>query len=203
MQVGCRVLIALLSLTGVALAGAGNPIVSRQAQETVDRATLLLLPAKCAGVIVGDASHAITAAHCIDGDTEVVLVELHDGSQTTTTVSQVDRQSDVALLTLGQPASVTPLELALVMPRLGDALYFGGRRDRQGSQQIFAVLKIGQCPSLPSVHNAIFTNLRARKGDSGAPLVNRRMEVVGLVHGGATCNIAAPLVGLADELGLP
>lgn len=202
MQLARRVLIALFSLAGAALAGPGNPIDSRQAQEAVDRATLLLLPAKCAGVIVSDSSHAITAAHCIGQETEF-LVELHDGRRITANVSQLDRQRDVALLTLEQPVPVTPLGIALDMPRLGDALYFGGRRDRQGSQQIFAVLKIGHCPSLPSVPNAIFTNLRARKGDSGAPLVNRRMEVVGLVHGGATCNIAAPLVGLADELGVP
>jgi hypothetical protein len=87
------------------------------------------------------------------------------------------------------------LRVAARLPRVGDALYFGGRRERKGSAQVFAVLRLGHCPSLPEVTNAIFTNLRARKGDSGAPLVNRALEVVGLVHGGARCNIATPVVG--------
>ncbi len=173
------------ALCGPALADAA---VSGSVQQSVDQATIVILPERCAGVIVGDRHSAITAAHCI-GNERSLEVKLYDGTQTTASIVRVDRQRDVALIRLNRYVRVQPL-------------YFGGRADRRGSNQVFAVVKIGRCPSMPDVEEAIFTNLRARKGDSGAPLVNKSLEVVGLVHGGATCNIAAPTVGLNAALGL-
>lgn len=190
--------IALLLAPFIAHADA----VSDSVQRSVDAATIVILPARCAGVIVGDRHTAVTAAHCI-GNERSVGVRLFDGREVRATVERVDRQIDVAVLRLQADVAVRPLTLAEEMPRPGTALYFGGRADRRGSNQVFAVVNIGRCPSLPEVPEAIFTNLRAHKGDSGAPLVNKRLEVVGLVHGGAGCNIAAPIVGLADDLGLP
>jgi len=171
------------------------------AQASVDQATILITPGICAGVIVGDVRHAITAAHCLSQKTEIV-VETHDGERRVATVVQLDRGLDVALLRFDRDVDVEPLSIATRFPRLGDALYFGGRADRRGSNQIFAVVRVGPCPSLPSVANAIFTNLRAKPGDSGAPMVNKQLEVVGLVHGGASCNIAAPVVGLGATFDL-
>ncbi len=186
------------ALCGPALADAA---VSGSVQQSVDQATIVILPERCAGVIVGDRHSAITAAHCI-GNERSLEVKLYDGTQTTASIVRVDRQRDVALIRLNRYVRVQPLTLAEQLPRAGEALYFGGRADRRGSNQVFAVVKIGRCPSMPDVEEAIFTNLRARKGDSGAPLVNKSLEVVGLVHGGATCNIAAPTVGLNAALGL-
>jgi len=190
---------ALLVAVATAQAQPGA-LSSKRSQAAVNRATILLTPGTCAGVIVGDASTAITAAHCLS-DSREVEVELHDGSRRKARVAKLDRQRDVALLELDSPAAVEPLRIAAEMPRLGEALYFGGRADRQGTNQVFAVVRIGQCPSLPQVSDAIFTNLRAKPGDSGAPMVNKRLEVVALVHGGANCNIAAPVVGLGPILG--
>jgi hypothetical protein len=170
--------------------------ITKDEQQTVEAATIMLMPGYCTGVIVGDQRHAITAAHCIGDRVDALPIQLHDGAQTRASVERLDRPHDVALLRLVGAVAVTPLRVATAMPRSGDALYFGGRRDRKGSGQVFAVLRVGRCPSLPQVDNAIFTNLRARKGDSGAPLVNRSLEVVGLVHGGAQCSIATPVVGL-------
>lgn len=182
----------------VADAGARRP----GGQSVVDRATILLTPGTCAGVIVGDKRHAITAAHCLRDDREIE-VEVFDGSRRTAQVVRIDRGRDVALLQFDRAIDVQPLSLAEDLPRPGEALYFGGRADRRGTHQIFAVLKVDRCPSIPQVPDAIFTNLRAKPGDSGAPMVNKALEVVGLVHGGARCNIAAPVVGLGAVLGLP
>jgi S1-C subfamily serine protease len=151
--------------------------------------------------VVSDQRHVLTAAHCLHGRDDI-HIELHDGRRVRAAVERLDKDKDFALLKLSDDAEVTPLRFASELPDPGDALYFGGRADRHGSNQIFAVVRIGRCPSLPQVDNAIFTNLRARKGDSGAPLVNRNLEVVGLVHGGERCNIAAPTIGLDAELGL-
>jgi len=171
---------------------------TRPAQQIVDEATITLVPPTCAGVVVGDASHAITAAHCI-GSERTLEIALSDGRRRRANVERLDREHDVALLRLQEPVPVTPLQVASRLPRIGEALYFGGRRDRKGSAQVFAVLQLGRCPSLPQVENAVFTNLRARKGDSGAPLVNKSLEVVALVHGGARCNIATPIVGFQPD----
>ena len=188
-------------LTVVLVAGAAKATVdpfARPAQRIVDEATITFVPPICTGVVVGDASHAITAAHCI-GSERAVQIALYDGTRTQAVTERLDRDHDVALLRLQHPAPVTPLRVATRLPQVGDALYFGGRQDRKGSAQVFAVLRLGRCPSLPEVDNAIFTNLQAQKGDSGAPLVNRSLEVVGLVHGGARCNIATPVVGFSPE----
>jgi S1-C subfamily serine protease len=169
----------LRAFCGVLALGAVAPVYgqtfSRPLQQLVDAATLTVVPGTCAGVVVADERHAITAAHCIGAERRL-KVEFHDGRVTSATVAVLDRERDVALLELADPASVNPLRIATQLPRIGEALYFGGRQDRQ-------------------VEQAIFTNLRARKGDSGAPLVNKSLEVVGLVHGGARCNIATPIIG--------
>jgi S1-C subfamily serine protease len=199
-----RLLAAAVFAAGIAVLPAAaqhQAVSSKEVQRRVDRATVVLTPGICAGVIVVDARHAITAAHCLR-DSRQLEVELHDGTRRRARVVQLDRGRDVALLEMSEPAAVEPLGLATAMPRPGEALYFGGRRDRQGSHQVFAVLRIGACPSLPQVPDAIFTNLRAKPGDSGAPMVNRNLEVVALVHGGVTCNIAAPVVGIGAALGL-
>ena len=189
---------AISALLGLALftvtASATAAPFARPAQEIVDEATITFVPPICTGVVVGDASHAITAAHCI-GNEQAVQLALYDGTRTQGVIERLDRDHDIAVLRLQHPVPVTPLRVATHLPQVGDALYFGGRQDRKGSAQVFAVLRLGRCPSLPEVDNAIFTNLHARKGDSGAPLVNRSLEVVALVHGGAQCNIATPVVG--------
>jgi S1-C subfamily serine protease len=191
-----------LTFASLILASASlGDVISGSVQRVVDEATIVLLPARCAGVIVGDRHTAITAAHCL-GNERFVDVRLFDGKEVRATIERVDREIDVAVLHFDDDASVRPLTLASRMPSPGEALYFGGRADRRGSDQVFAVVNVGRCPSLPQVEEAIFTNLRARKGDSGAPLVNKHLEIVGLVHGGAGCNIAAPVVGIASDLGL-
>jgi hypothetical protein len=60
--------------------------------------------------------------------------------------------------------------------------------------------RLGRCPSLPEVPAALFTTMRGSPGDSGTPLIDDDGRVVGLVHGGAACSIAAPTAGLADQL---
>jgi hypothetical protein len=95
---------------------------------------------------------------------------------------------------------VTPLALSTAVPARGDLVLFVGRSDRGGDAQVASVSKIGRCPSLPAVPNAVFTSIEARPGDSGAPLLDAQVRVIGLVHGGARCHIAAPVASLARQL---
>jgi S1-C subfamily serine protease len=60
--------------------------------------------------------------------------------------------------------------------------------------------RLGRCPSLPGVPQALFTSLHGEKGDSGAPVVDHKLQVVGLVHGGAACSVAAPTAEIVPML---
>jgi len=75
---------------------------------------------------------------------------------------------------------------------VGETVLFAGRNDFGRPLGRAVVERLGPCPSLPQVPDAIFTTIEARRGDSGSPIVDERYRIVGLVHGGARCRIAAP-----------
>ncbi len=164
--------------------------------EDVSAATVTLEPGHCAGVVVEDGRHALTAAHCVRPDDIRVHLSFLGGQRLGGTYVHVDRGRDVAVIRLDARAPVRALEVADGLPAPGDALVFTGRNDRPGDAQEALLERLGRCPSLPDVPAALFTTMRGRPGDSGAPLVDLRMRVVGLVHGGAACRIATPTAGL-------
>jgi hypothetical protein len=86
------------------------------------------------------------------------------------------------------------------MPNPGDVATFTSRMSAPGVPQQIQIVRLAHCPSLPDVPEALFTSLRGKPGDSGSPVVNTKLEVVGLVHGGARCSIAAPTASFAEEL---
>lgn len=188
---------ALLALSGPALADAKKSDTRARLLET----SVIVVPRACAGAVVGSTVHVLTAAHCIPAGTERVDVRLRSGKVVDSRVEYLDVERDLALLHLDQPVPVQPLELALDLPPPGEKLSFLGRFDRAPRKpQRAAVVKIGRCPSLPAIDDAVFTSLNAKPGDSGAPVVDRRLRVVAVVHGGAACHIAAPVHSLAQKL---
>lgn len=194
-----RLLLLAGALAGVTLAGCERQQDSwstASSARDVEAATVTLLPGHCAGVIVEDGQHALTAAHCVRLFEARVDVELHDGQRLGGTYVHVDPERDVAVIRLDEVAPVRPLAVATRLPAPGAALLFAGRNDRPGAPQSVQLSRLGRCPSLPGVPQALFTTLRGEKGDSGAPVVDMRFRVVGLVHGGASCSIATPTNGL-------
>ena len=186
--------------TAPALPGARGEGVHGEASGALREATLTLLPARCQGVVAGDAQSALTAAHCLAPAQRTLRVQLHDGRVLEARVLRVDRARDVAFLRLAAPSGVAPLQVARALPEPGAALRFVSRRHRAGELQEVTLLRLGRCPSLPRVPAALFTSLRGRPGDSGAPVVDERLRVVGLVHGGARCAIATPTAGMGAQL---
>jgi len=163
-------------------------------------ATFTLVPARCRGVVVEEAQSALTAAHCLEPGQRALRVRLHDGRELAARVLEVDRARDVAFLRLASPSGVVPLPLASALPEPGAQLRFISHQHRRGELQEVRLLRLARCRSLPQVPTALFTSLHGRPGDSGAPVVDARLQVVGLVHGGARCAIAAPTAGLGDRL---
>jgi S1-C subfamily serine protease len=159
------------------------------------------IPAKmCAGSVVGERTRVLTAAHCIPEGSDRLAVKLRDGELVDSTLEYLDRDADMALLRLDHPAPVTPLALSQKAPAAGDSVLFVGRIDRRSRAQVASVERVGRCPSLPGVPTALFTTLKARPGDSGAPVLDRNLRVVAVVHGGASCEIAAPTLDLAKQI---
>jgi S1-C subfamily serine protease len=159
-------------------------------------ATVTVLPATCAGVLVESPDLVVTAAHCVPGLANGVKVAFSDGVARRATVLVADHARDLAVLRLAHPVEAKPLRLATELPAEGDRLVFVGRVDEPPRVQTVRVVALDRCDSLPRVDSAIFTSLDAHKGDSGAPLVDAGLRVVGLVHGGARCHIAAPTASL-------
>jgi len=188
-----------LGLSLVPGASPAQALAPPSLEERVEQATVTLLPSRCAGAVVEDGAHVATVAHCVQGR-ERVRIRFHDGREVGATVRWTDPDRDHALLALDAPAAVAPLPIAEGTPAPGDRLYFGSRPERPTPPQSIRVEKIARCPSLPGVEGAIFTDLDARPGDSGSPLVDEAGALAGMVHGGARCRISTPAAGLDEVL---
>jgi S1-C subfamily serine protease len=172
----------------------------RTQREHVSQAMVLVDNRSCAGFVAHRSDLTVTAAHCIGEDVRGTTIQTRDGKRLHARLEHIDRDSDLALLALERPLAVTPLSLADEVPAVGSSLMFVGRFDRGSRAQRARLKKLGRCPSLPKVADALFTSIDARPGDSGAPVLDDRLRVVGLVHGGARCHIAAPVAPLARQL---
>lgn len=180
-----------LALTiGFAIALAG-PAAAHEAtvRRTLTDATVRL-SSGCTGAIAERSQLIVTAWHCVTGR-QSVRARLADGEERTAWVVATDEASDQAVLFLEEPTGVPPLRIVRRAQIPGTVLYFAGHPDRPVFQAA-RLDRIGVCPSLPRLPNALFTSIRGRPGDSGAALVNAAGELVGLVHGGARCEIATP-----------
>ncbi len=167
----------------------------------VARATLTVTRTGCAAFLAGAPDVLVTAAHCVLEGEDHVAVRTAGRARHSATIEHLDRDADLAVLRLAAPLDVEPLHLAEREPSPGDEVLFVGHAGRRTRPQLARVERVGQCPSLPAVDRAVFTTLDARPGDSGSPLVNDAGEVVGLVHGGTRCHIAAPVTPLLAVLG--
>lgn len=162
------------------------------------------LSSGCTGAIAERAQLIVTANHCID-DRQSVGARLANGEERTAWVVATDEVADQAVLFLEESAGVMPLRITRRREIPGTVVYFGGHPDRLGFRAA-RLDRIGVCPSLPRLPNALFTSVDGRPGDSGAALVNGAGDIVGLVHGGAQCHIATPadtLLALVHRVLLP
>jgi S1-C subfamily serine protease len=167
-------------------------------RDRVVKASVILPERMCTGSVVRTEHEVLTAAHCVTEGATSVTVRLPSGVEHEASIVHLDRDADLALLYLDESTHVKPLPVADQLPRRGSSLLFVGRTDRRTRTQQAKVERLGRCPSLPELPNAVFTSLDARPGDSGAPLVDSRGRVAAIVHGGARCEIAVPTAAIAS-----
>ena len=184
-----RALAGVLLLVAAVRVHANPPPVPEPLRSTLGSATVVVLPSRCTGAVVETQWLVATARHCIDPD---VPLRVRLGKiERDALLAEEDEGADQVVLTLGAPLPVKPLGVVRRMPIVGTVLYFHGNPSKP-RWQAARLDRIGTCPSLPGVHDAIFTSIDGKPGDSGAPLVDLLGRVVGLVHGGARCRIATP-----------
>jgi trypsin-like peptidase len=192
---------ALLVAVATASAAVANPPpVPPAVRRALAGATVEVLPAGCAGVVVESASLVATAGHCVRPGAAPLRVVLADGGERSAAVAAKDDVADQVVLRLDRPAPVAVLAVLGRTPIVGTVLYFHGN-PRRPRWQAARLDRVAPCPSLPGLPNALHTSIDGTPGDSGAPLVDLLARVVGLVHGGARCRIATPgarLVRLID-----
>src|SRR5437870_9113971 len=165
-------------------------------------ASVQIDPPGCSGVLAENDQIVVTARHCIDRGVEKLRVRFTNGATRTGWVVATDAAADQAVLFLDDPVDIEPLPIVRRRQIPGTVLYFEGNPSRPRFQSA-RLDKIGRCPSLPDLPDALFTSIAGVPGDSGAPLVDVVAEVVGLVHGGARCHIATPadtLLRLVDRV---
>lgn len=163
-------------------------------RHALQAASVVVETTGCSGVVAESPQIIVTAKHCLKGET--LRVRLSTGAKRTAWVVAVNDASDQAVLFLEEPADVEPLLIVRRRQIPGTVLYFEGNPGSPRFQSA-RLDKIGRCPSLPDLPDALFTSIDGTPGDSGAPLVDGGGEIVGLVHGGARCQIATPAGPLA------
>jgi S1-C subfamily serine protease len=186
-----RLLLALLLAVPARSAPLGG---DRAVRRMLGAASVVVETPGCAGAVAESRQLIVTAKHCLRGPT--LDIRLSTGERRTAWLVATNAASDQAVLFLEEPAGVEPLALARRRQIPGTVLYFEGNPGHPRFQTA-RLDRIGRCPSLPDLPNALFTSIEGVPGDSGAPLVNAAGAIVGLVHGGARCHIATPADALA------
>jgi S1-C subfamily serine protease len=185
----------LLAAAPLGAAG-GDSAGERSLRAAIHAASVAVGPNECSGVLAESPQLVMTARHCVQGEGQRLTLRFTTGWTRSAWVVAVDEAADQAVLFLEDPVPIEPLVIARRQQVPGTVLYFEGHPDRPRFQSA-RLDRIGRCPSLPDLPNALFTSIDGVPGDSGAPLIDAAARIVGLVHGGARCHIATPGVTLA------
>lgn len=131
--------------------------------------------------VKGEYGLVITNYHVIDEATSHISVVFPDGFYSLATVRKVDRDWDLAALSIKRP-SVAPVKMSEFAPQPGEPLTIAG----YGSGNYRAVA--GSCtqyvaPGTRMPFEMVELAASARQGDSGGPILNSRGELAGVLFG--------------------
>jgi serine protease Do len=124
----------------------------------------------------------VTNWHVVrDASAEITAV-FPDGSRSPAQVVKVDKDWDLAALSVWRPTSAAPVPIAALAPKPGEVLTIAG----YGSGDYRAAA--GVCtqylaPSASHPYELVEVAAEARQGDSGGPIFNERGELAGVLFG--------------------
>jgi putative serine protease PepD len=131
-----------------------------------------------AGVIYDRSGHILTVAHLVSGSS-TVTVELSDGTKVTGTVLGADTTTDIAVVKIDMPSSITPAALGTAT-----SLVVGESVVAIGSPFGLAETVTSGIVSTVSREvdgqKLIQTDAAINPGNSGGPLVNLAGQVIGI-----------------------
>jgi S1-C subfamily serine protease len=141
------------------------------------------------GVVVNSDAEVLTALHVIQGATEIQLA-FADGTRTSATVTNVDPERDIAVLTPAVlPNFVIPATIGSSSAmRVGDEVFaVGNPLGLVGSLSAGVVSGLDRESTPPGredpLRGLIQFDAAVNPGNSGGPLLDRRGQVVGIVTG--------------------
>lgn len=190
------VVLAVSVLLAARPAGAQPLGGERAVWEALRSASVVVDPPGCGGALAESPQLVVTARHCVKDEGATLRVRFGPRWTRRAWVVATDERADQVVLLLEDPVPVEPLAIVHRPQIPGTVLYFIGNPTKPRFEEA-RLEKIGRCPSLPDLPNAIFTTIDGVPGDSGSPVVDGAGRIVGLVHGGARCHILTPANTLA------
>ena len=146
-------------------------------------------------LVAADEKHGIviTNWHVVRDATGQISVVFPDGFHSAARVVKVDRDWDLAALSVWRPQAA-PIKLAAASPQKGEPLTIAG----YGSGQYRAVT--GRCtqyvsPGKQLPFQMVEVSVAARQGDSGGPILNRNGELAGVLFGAGDHTTTGSYVG--------
>lgn len=144
--------------------------------------------------VQGEYGLVVTNWHVVRDASGPIYAFFGDGFQSEATVLKVDRDWDLAALSVRKPPKAVPVPMAQHAPRAGDWLCIAG----YGSGDYRAAA--GRCtqyvsPATNLPFEMVEVAAEARQGDSGGPILNERGELAGVLFGSGSGTTSGSYAG--------
>jgi S1-C subfamily serine protease len=154
------------------------------------------------GFFVDESGLVLTTAHVIiDTEPGDWRIKMASGETASATVHKVDAERDLAILKTQPIEPVVPLSLTPKFVAIWEqVITLGHSREADWRAVVGTVSQIGVVPASESMRNIIVVQMRVFPGFSGAPVVDSRGDLVGVVQGSSQDEETTYLIPASDVL---